>query len=308
MRKKTLNLIHKSYVEACQNAKDIVEILDYLLSSLAKLSNIPEEDCPQFDSFVKGVYTSKMIRLDTFNLTNLLEEMAHTIAYIVIWLNHEKQLGIDTHIIGRRKALETELEKILSNAKDDPLARIHDRFGLRVITTNSEESTKLCTIAKNVIPIFTRENRTLYKEFILWVESHKDIDPLTKLRIKFVLNLPFNLLKYKDYISFPKDNNYQSLHYILGLDMFSEYLPGAEFELQFRTYQMHQNSVHGPAAQSKYAELRRTEYKNIFKIDDFSTTTISGFSSYESVDDDMDGIHFPKILVNRRISDSLVNL
>ena len=84
-------------------------------------------------------------------------------------------------------------------------------------------------------------------------------------------------------------------------------LPGAEFELQFRTNKMHQGAVNGSSKHSLYKERLDDSIKKVFKIDDFSKVNIVGFTSYNSIDDDIDGIHHAKSLFNRRISSTLVS-
>lgn len=310
MKQKTKTMLQSIYTTAVERSDDIMGILDNLFNLLkaVDISTIPDEDVMQFDSLIKGVYTSKMIRKNTFKLTNLVVEMSTTICYIIIWLNFTKKMNIDLSLTGRRKALETELAKILDNAKDDPLACIHDRFGLRgILLNNLPEDVAIPLIretANYVISILTRTDSRLYMEFFQWLSENENIDKLTKYQVCFILELPFNLITYKDYITDLKPgSNYQSLHYILQLDMFSPYLAGAEIELQWRTHEMHKRSL-----DDNYTKNRRPNTRNIFKIQDFSKTQIVGFTGYKRPDDDLDGIHFAKKIVDRRISSSLVNI
>ncbi len=310
MTKNTLTLINRSYIEAVEKSSNIKEIVDNLLDILAKKENIPETDAKQFDAFLKGIHTSKMIRGKTFELTNLVSEITFVIIYIIIWLNSKKALGVDVNLNARRKSLESELSKILDNSYSDENGSIHDRFGLRIILLNSLEETALkdllFKVSDYIVMILTRINRKIYNEFLSWINKNNKIDSLTKERIKFILNLPFKIYRVKDYVTNPKGNNYQSLHCVLALEMFSEILPGAELELQFRTMDMHRNAVSGSASHDVYEKERRAD-KNIFTIEDFSKVNIIGFTSYKCLDDDIDGVHFAKIFVNRRISSSLLS-
>lgn len=310
MKRKTLNILHEAYVNAVENSSDIMDILDNLLNSLTLIdvSTIDKKDAIQFDSLIKGIYTSKMVRQETFRLTNLVIDLSTIMSYIVIWLNLTKNMGIDISLSGRRKALETELEKILDYSKDKDMACIHDRFGLRGILQNNLPDNKTIPLiieaSDIIVSIITRTNRKNYMEFSRWISENEKIDTLTKQKVNFILDLPFNLTTRKDYINNTKENtSYQSLHYILQLDMFSGYLPGSEFELQMRTLNMHKRAL-----DDNYVSNRRQDTKGIFHINDFSNVTIVGFTGYKSLEDDTDGIHFAKELINRRIKPSLINI
>lgn len=310
MRKKTRDLLHESYNSAVTESKDILEIIEKLHDLLSATSNssISPSDMAQFECFLRGLYTSKMIRRNTYHMSNLVIDLVITIMHISIWLNSTQNVHMLTDITGRRKALETEFEKLWEKKN----SIIHDRFGIRTVVSNSnseeENNSLLFDISNYVIDILTQKNRKVRDEFLNWIFVTKGLDPLDVEKIKFVLKLPFrvDLDLHKDYVSNPKPSTYQSLHWVISLESFSEILPGAEFELQFRTHEMHKNATVGPA--SKYSEERRSETKGVFRVEDFSKVNIPGFYGYSKVEADTAGIHFAREIISRTVSPTLVYL
>lgn len=307
MTNTTLDFLHRSYI-AVVESPETLNIIDLLKGLIKKLSEYdpPEKDSEEFDIFLRNIERSLQIRQKTFALTNMSSDIVFTMMYIAIWVNKIHGLNIDINIIARRKALESELAKLLE--KDE----IHDRFGIRAIVLNNDsdddsiEIEKLYTFSKYVLNILTTRNRKDSAQFRKWIDENQSIDTYTKKRIKYILNIPFQVNNRKDYINTPKPNGYQSLHYVLQVEMYSKVLPGAEFEIQIRTYEMHQHAVNGKSNHDVYKQSREDVIKNTFKIDNFESCNLIGFRSYQSSDDDIDGIHQAKILFNRRISNSLV--
>lgn len=343
MKQETFDLIHRNYVLAVEQSNNILEIIRNL-SRLLSECNVCAEDSLQFDAFLYSLERAVKKREKTFELTNLASDISFVIMYIIVWLNTTQNKHIDINLTARRKALESELTKLLKRSIANSSPRIYDRFGLRgnILNNDSkEEATELLyDVVNYTISIISKQNRQLYNQFLNWVDSNTSIDNFTKERIKFTLKLPFvieegqkieskfNSSEYpdvyvpkspdiwypnlvKDYISSPKPNGYQSLHLILALDEYSEILPGSHFELQFRTHYMHQYATNGPASHLEYEDAKSkddndVDLRDIFLVDDFSKINIVGFTGYNSVDDDIDGVHFAKVFVNRRISSILV--
>lgn len=299
----TYELIHRAYVESVEKSGNIMEIIENFQDMLSHISNIPDEDLLQFDTFSKGVHTSKMIRQQTFDITNLVSDITFVIMYIVRWLNSTQDKHIDIDLNVRRKALETEFSKILYKSKFKGTANIHDRFGLRGIIYNSSPEDKeiLSFISEYVITVLIRKSKKEYSLFLNWIKNNPKIDNFSKIRIQYFLQLPYKVYRYKNYVDNPKPSGYQSIHYVVALEMFSPLLPGAELELQWRTQSMHKTS-----SEDDYADTRREEEDAVFTIEDFSRVNMAGFTSYESRDDDTDGVHYSKHVLNRRISSTLV--
>lgn len=344
MTLETLDLIHRNYVLAVEKSNNILGIIRNLNQLLSECT-VCAEDTLQFDAFVSSLERAIKKREKTFELTNLATDILFVNMYIIIWLNSTKSMHIDINLNARRKALESELTKLLKRSIANNSPRIYDRFGLRGNILNNVSKLEAIEILYEVvnytISILGKRNRKVTSEFMNWINTQNNIDDFTKERINFILSLPFvieegkkidtdfdpkehqdviipkspniwypNLVK--DYIISPKPSGYQSLHFVLALDEFSPILPGSHFEFQFRTHYMHQIASKGSAAHAKYEDEKSKDtttdidLREIFFIKDFSKVNIVGFTGYDSIDDDIDGVHFAKVLVNRRISSSLV--
>ena len=150
----------------------------------------------------------------------------------------------------------SEIEHILENKKEEReefietiKARINQRF-------KSEEFSDPPQVDGRVKSIYS-----IYKKIFLF---HKNIDEIyDKYAVRIIVNTIaecYNVLglihdmfrplpnRFKDYISTPKANMYQSLHTtVLGKE-------GIPFEVQIRTWDMHETAEYGVAAHWKYKE------------------------------------------------------
>ncbi|MBR5512974.1 MAG: bifunctional (p)ppGpp synthetase/guanosine-3',5'-bis(diphosphate) 3'-pyrophosphohydrolase [Ruminococcus sp.] len=150
----------------------------------------------------------------------------------------------------------TEIENILENKKEEREAfieiikeRIKERF-------MKEEFSEPPVVSGRVKSIYS-----IYKKIFM---MHKNIDEIyDKYAVRVIVRtIPecygvlglihdmFNPLpnRFKDYIATPKANDYRSLHTtVLGTE-------GIPFEVQIRTWDMHETAEYGVAAHWKYKE------------------------------------------------------
>ena len=321
MTQTTLDFIHRSYQEALEKSSNIIQIVENLYNIL-EVAEVEEIDSKEFDTFIDGLRNCLKIRKMTSDITDIVTYITITIMHIIKWLNLTKKMDIDINLHGRRKSLESDLTKLLRKSNKTLSAKIRDRFGLRGTLLNEPEEQAISyiyVIYESITGILAGKNRKMRKDFIDWVENSEYVNPVNRLLIRDVLNIPFDVDGFKDYIKNQKPNNYQSLHFTLVIQPYSEVIPGSQLEIQLRTKKMDEEATCGSASHQNYKRYLDEEDDDeiqgeenpllkVFVVDDFSKLHITGFTSYNSKEDDEDGIHFSKEYANRRISDSLTPL
>ena len=312
---KSFPIIHEVYQQALIKSNDILEIVSNfrkLLKSPEIISKIPIEEKESFFIFRSYVDNCYYERKSTFKLTNLINDVLTVILYIIIFYNNNfSGPHVDMNLNSRRKSLKRDCAKMLRKAyekNDNETSNewgVKDRFGLRGILLNKNLSNKNnIELLKNITTLIfgiltdTSEYRI---EFLKWIKNDNSIDEFTKLRLTQTLSLPFQIDRYKDFVSSPKSNTYQSIHFTLNLPHYSPVCPGAILDFQFRNYEMHKTAENGLASHTNYEELTKG-YSDIFEVDDFSKLNIVGFDKTT----DIDGINNAKNISNRRVSENLV--
>lgn len=322
MTKKTLDFIHQSYQEALAMSGNIIQIVENLYNILVE-AEVSEEDATAYDAFIDGLRNCLRTRKMTSDITDVVTYITVTIMHIIKWLNITKQIDIDINLHGRRKSLESDLTKLLRKSNQTLSAKIRDRFGLRGTLLNEPEKQAIeyiYLIHDAVVGILAAKNRKMRKEFSDWIENGGYVNPVNRILVKEILSIPFDVDddSYKDYIKNEKPNGYQSLHFTLTIQPYSNVIPGSQLEIQLRTKKMDEQANTGSASHVKYKKYLEEDTDasedaiqednpllKVFVVDDFSKLHITGFTSYESKEDDSDGIHFSKEYANRRISYTL---
>lgn len=219
--------------------KDIRVIIVKLFFVLAELKVLSEQKAPEEIKATKSKQTLELFaplasRLGLSSLKSDLEDLAFKNLYPKKYAEIEKEvqkrykerektvenlknfvqnflneLGINGEVMGRKKHIYSIYKKL--NEKDGNLDKIYDLVAVRAIVPTVEECYTL--LGK--------------------INSH-----LTPFQNRF-----------KDYISIPKSNGYQSLHTTV---MFEK----VPVEIQIRTYDMHKSAEYGVAAHWMYKEKR----------------------------------------------------
>lgn len=319
----TLKFIHQSYQEALARSGNIIQIVENLYDILSD-AEVSNEDAKEYDVFIDGLRNCMRTREMTSDITDIVTYITITIMQVIKWLNITKHIDIDINLHGRRKSLESDLTKLLRKSTQTMSARIRDRFGLRGTLLNENEEVAVeyvYLIHEAILGILAAKNRKIRKDFAEWVETSGYVNPVNKAMISQVLAIPFDVddESFKDYIKNTKANGYQSLHFTLTIQPYSHVIPGAQLEVQLRTKKMDDQANKGTASHEEYKKYIEEDTDSsddtdsednpllkVFVVDDFNSFNITGFTSYNSKDDDTDGIHFSKEYANRRISFTLV--
>ena len=320
MTQQTLDLIHQSYQEALSKSENIIQIVENLYDILDN-AEVSEEDTKTFDAFIDGLRSCLRTRRMTSDITDVVTNITITIMHIIRWLNVSQKIDIDINLHGRRKSLESDLTKLLRKSNQTLSAKIRDRFGLRGTLLNECEEdaiTYIYLIFESVTGILAAKNRKMRKEFIEWVENSNYVNSFNKTVINAVLDIPFDVedRSYKNFIGEnKKPNGYESLHFTLAIQPYSKVIPGSQLEIQLRTKKMDSVATSGSASHKEYKKYvndnadptlhEDNPLLKVFVVDDFSKLNIVGFTSYNSKEEDEDGIHYSKEFANRRESPKL---
>lgn len=312
---KTLEIIHREYNLATQIAVILQNIPEFMYQNLKKRKKeIPEKDLSFYFTFLDGLSNCYRERNMTFEITDFATDLNTVVMYIIRWLNEVKGANIDLNWYARRKALESDLTKILNKAllDDNESVYIRDRFGIRGILLNKgsvEDNIKKIDIIFSAIKDILVRESTYKEEFIEWYRNNPSINIINKYKLDVFLNeIPFAITDVRDYIHHPKPNGYQSLQFTLQTSIYSPVLPGIKIEFQLRDLDMHNRAEGYVKVDSPEKDQSHDTYKNeiderianVFRIDDCSKVNLTGFVDYNDKNSDRDGLHYPKHFADRR--------
>ena len=329
MSPKMATAIHTSYVAAAHKSSiNSVEVEENLFAILDKLTFVAESDTVILDYFLDKLSKSIIARKQTFVATNMCTDILHVCMYITAWLNEKYDAELDVNILARRKALESELAKMLKLADAFDPTQIMDRFGIRFVL--DQGISKCCFLLTKIVNVLCNLNRQDRRDFL---EYLKKFDDYTQYRIQKILDIPMSLepLTRKGGLNFdpneypdielptqedweivkhlsgnmkyyfdPKWNGYQSIHIILSVPC----IPGFVIEIQFRTWKMDMHAENDINASHDLHKDEVKPYTQLFTLskEELSATNIRFFNSYKNTQNDKDGIHHAKVFYNRRMN------
>lgn len=267
-------------------------------NNLYSTNNIPElernigfEISEQFDSsdFLMQSLASQLIiasniRRDAKCFHDIANQLSKSCFNILVEYFPELLFFISI----RGKSLISELHKRYEKVLDgnNPIAK--DLIAIRIIIlndTNQEILKKCYQIFYKIISLLTRLDND-YLDFPLVVsepdrlvtKTDFDAEKFSEIILPNKDIIPKNFERIaKDYMQFPKDNGYQSLHGSFEIPSISQKYAGLNLEIQIRTLAQHRWAEFHEAAHSKYKESRNEKMDQIFYFDP-NKVHITGFS------------------------------
>ncbi len=254
------------------------EEISLLVESVTKVSFFAKENRNQIKSlYLRKLYISlaKDIRVIIIKLADRLHNM-ETIQYHKPL--RQKEIAKETLTIYSAIAHRLGMKEAQSKLEDLSFKVINPIEYRRIVNklkTTKNNLTKVLSNAKRLInkEIFLKINKTftiysrtktiysIYRKINLFKKNFEDINDILALRV-IVDNIDecYNILglihqlfiplsgHFKDYISMPKNNLYQSLHTVVVNS------DGYIFEIQIRTHDMDEIAQYGAASHWKYKE------------------------------------------------------
>lgn len=205
------------------------------------------------------------------------------------------------NFIGLNEKIRYTLLKSLDNSQDKTasLSQILDILGFRIIVGNQKNSTKdeldsvdCCyTILNELFRFFidlgySPVELNFNKENFVNSKHPNVVLPSTTSYI-----LPGLEIYVKDYIRYPKENGYQSLHVVFKTNS------GLSFEIQIRTHSMHYRAEFEKANHTEYNEEK---YKDVKIVFDPLKTNIMGYKAIPDFSSDKDKEN-PKLIIMDQI-------
>lgn len=291
-------IIGECYRDAAQRSLDIQEFAKIFAN------NLRSSGTKELQLYASQITTSYEARKNTSIVKKLVDNMLTLATHIIYYrIKTDPTLkSASVKCCGRLKAFESEVKKSLEHVLDGDTPEIKDRFGCRINILNKglDAIRMLDIITNDLIEFFCGYTTPEHiQQFINWIDTNPEIDDETKdilhetISPNFILNkseimrgvgdfdaqkhpmvivpsktliLPEYHYGIKNYILTPKDNGYQSVHFVLRMPSYSKIYPGEYVEFQMRTNDMHAYAEHQLASHTMYKEAQQKRY------DDFGVT------------------------------------
>lgn len=285
-------IIGKCYRDAAQKSLDIQEFARIFAN------NLRNSGTKELQLYAAQIATSYEARKNTSIAKKLVDNMLTLATHIIYYRIKTDPTFKSTSVkcCGRLKAFESEVKKSLEHVLDGDTPEIKDRFGCRINVLNKglDAIRILDIITNDLIEFFCGYTTPEHiQQFIDWIDSNPEIDNETKINLHETLSHNFILDKsemmrglgdfdaqkhptvivpsktlilpeyhygIKNYVMTPKDNGYQSVHFVLRMPLYSKICPGGYFEFQIRTNEMHVYAEHYLASHTMYKAEQQKRY------------------------------------------------
>ena len=304
---------------------DVLSIAEHLLDLLQDedkqkvVQSLSDFDQQVFKNFMIGLSKLVSSRQRTSGATKFIQDITNFTQFLVNWLNYEKGYHFDVKITSRRKSLEGDLEKILDYAIQavreippnlgskplPPMKENRDRYGIRFILTQ-DNTNELFELVRIFLEILSDPFDLMRKDFEKWTMEVENLrfggEDVPKDVILKILSHHFSYGFVKDLIT-DRDpvEDYRSYHATITVDSHSPSMGGFMFELQVRTYSMHENNEYGPPNHRNYATVRRPEASGVFCVSNY-TGGINLYAGPDKPDLDLDGVSVHAPILERHAS------
>jgi hypothetical protein len=274
------------YEAAFEYAKALKESNDFILDSL--VSN-------QLTGYLNTIADSVFLSRTSLNAEKLFEKISTDNPEVC--LTYSGRIKCLIEVLRKLNMLVFRTPELVKEQKGpdaipdiedyiDNISRFRDTIGIRYIFDGLPEEDllkRISDVANWIIPFMIQLGYTPEP-------AHRLIE-LSDSPIAHRLTIDPEFQKYfKDYISYPKENGYQSLHIV-----FKEDASGRYVEVQFRTLSQHVEAEHGKAHHDNYKEKRYSQNvvvcpeiflaiqrNNALKRLDLKKVRIRGFAVYSS--------------------------
>lgn len=292
MTRDNVKTVGDCYRAAAEKSLDLQEFAKEFLDGLR---NSGSKELQLYAAQMKTCYEA---RKNTSVTKKLVDDMLTLATYVIYYRikNDPTFKSASVKCCGRIKAFESEAKKALEHVIDKESPDLKDRFGCRINILNKglDAIRMLDIITNDLIEFFcgyTTPERI--QHFTNWIDNNPEIDKETRenlhetLSHDFILNksevmrgmgdfdqnehpsvivptetliLPEYHYGVKNYIITPKDNGYQSVHFVLRMPSYSKICPGGYFEFQIRTNEMHLYAERNLASHTMYKEAQQKRY------------------------------------------------
>lgn len=292
MTRDHVKVIGDCYRSAAKKSLDLQEFAKEFVTGL-RSTGIKE-----LQLYAAQMTTCYEARKNTSVTKKFVDDMLTLVTHIIYYRIKTDATFNNTSVkcCGRLKAFESEAKKSLEHLLDRESPELRDRFGCRInILNKGLDAIRMVDIITNdLIEFFcgyTTPERI--QQFMDWIDNNPEIDAETRETIHETMSYDFILDKsdtmrgmgdfnpknhptvivptetiilpeyhygVKNYIITPKDNGYQSVHFVLHMPSYSKVCPGGYFEFQIRTNEMHVYAEHELASHTMYKENQQKRY------------------------------------------------